>query len=172
MSPKLGFDCPLYDSARAAIKIGYNKYNRFHDYSIFERKILKFIPSSVKKRECKELINGFRVRRHEILYYSYFVMFPNSTINELARDFQIHRDSAGRLISSFVEQNYLKRSGTGQGPDPFLHNSTILGMMWFKANFNFLKIILEELNRNGYYKRCFKRSSIKHFERINSLRVS
>ena len=61
------------------------------------------------------------------------------------------------------------RKGTGQGSDPFIYSITKNGHLWFTHNLKNFKLIIDELNRLGYYKRSFRKENIKNFQEIQNL---
>jgi|TARA_Y100000310_G_scaffold85507_1_gene82359 hypothetical protein len=76
----------------------------------------------------------------------------------------------GKIVTNFVNQGLISRKGTGQEVDPFLHSVTIEGNLWFKHNLKNFKNILDEIDRLGYYKRCFKINDMKIFNELKSLK--
>ena len=151
------------------VSIGYNRSNRESDFNIFSKNILTFIPSHKKKEEVEGLIKGNRIREHDILYFSSFLLFPNLTINRFANCFRIHPSNASATAAEFVKQKLLSRDGTGQGSDPFLHLPTEKGLRWFKENFDSFRDITQELDRLGHYKKCFKKENIEIFNTLKKL---
>jgi predicted HTH transcriptional regulator len=117
---------PKYDGHN--ITIGNRKENREKDLELFKNQILPYLISDNKRKEAKELIQGYLVRLEYKKILNIIANNPDITQKELSTKLNIK--NTYRALRALLDAKYIEKEG--KVGETFKYRTTILGIYWLK----------------------------------------